>query len=96
MQVGRPAPRTALQIAWSFSFAAGEDCAISGEIQAAARDAEIDGKARHLAHKEIDRRAALQGEGVIHEYQWCDLGQQPRGLEVCGRHGFSTSNPSGD
>ncbi len=56
----------------------------------------VDRQTRHVTHKKIDRRAALQREGVIREHQWSDLHQHPCSIEVGLVHGFSTSRPSAD
>src|ERR1039457_5393258 len=57
---------------------------------------EIDGEARHIAHKKIDGRAALECEDSIRKDYGRDLRQQPSRVEVDLVHGLSTSRPSAE
>src|ERR1700733_166340 len=53
-------------------------------------------EARHVAYEQVDRRAALQREGIVHEHQRCDLRQQACGVEIDLIHLLRTSKPSAD
>src|SRR6185437_6175795 len=55
---------------------------------------EVDREPRHVAHEEIDRRAALERGRVVDEHEWRDAHQQPCAVEIDLVHGFSTRSPS--
>ena len=57
---------------------------------------EIDRQPRHVAHEQIDRRAALERERVVDEHQRRHARQQPRAVEIDLVHGFSTRSPSAE
>jgi len=57
---------------------------------------EIDGEARHIAHKKVDGCSTLQGEDAINKDYGRDLCQQPYRVEINLVHGLSTSRPSAE
>jgi hypothetical protein len=57
---------------------------------------EIDRKAWHVAHEEIDRGTALQRERVVDEHERRHARQQPCAVEIDLVHGFNTRSPSAE
>jgi hypothetical protein len=54
----------------------------------------IDRELRHVAHEEVDCRAAFQREGVVNEHERRDARQQPGAVEIDLVHGFNTRSSS--
>jgi len=72
------------------------DRGVSVELVVAKREIEVDRQARHVAHEEIDCRAALESKGVVMEDSRRDAHEEPRSIEILRRHGLSTKSPSGE
>ena len=72
------------------------ECGVAIDLVIAIDKIEINGQSRHIAHEEIDRRAALERKSVVMEDDRRDADEEPRRVEIVGRHGLSTNSPSGD
>src|SRR5690606_2651936 len=69
---------------------------VAGQPMVWENQIEIDRQSRHIAHEEIDRRAALECEGVGHQDERRDSRQQSGSVEIGSVHGLSTSRPSAE
>ena len=81
------APPTARRISEHWLCAAAPDFAASNARPEASR---------HAGCREIDRRAALECEGVVHKDERRDSRQQSGSVEIGSVHGLSTSRPSAE